>query len=75
MISYEELDAFGLLKRFVKGWIVRANQVGVDELAALSSQELVDMLGDHLLLCTSQFGRLRSSETKCSILELPLTNP
>jgi hypothetical protein len=28
-----------------------------------------------LLLCTSQFGKLRSSETKCSILELPLTNP
>lgn len=48
MISYEDLDAIGLLKRFLKGRIVRANQVGVDEFAALSPQQLVDFLGHHL---------------------------
>lgn len=30
MISYEDLGVFGLLKRFAKGRIVRANEVGVD---------------------------------------------
>jgi uncharacterized protein (TIGR03083 family) len=32
MISYEDLDTFGLMKRFAKGYVVRANQVGVDEI-------------------------------------------
>jgi len=31
MISYEELSPFGLAKRFAKGWVVRANEVGVEE--------------------------------------------
>lgn len=31
MISYEELGTTGLIKRFAKGWIVRANEVGVEE--------------------------------------------
>ena len=48
MISYEELDTVGLLKRFVKGRIVRANQVGVDEFAALSPQQLLEFLRNHL---------------------------
>jgi len=48
MISYEELGALGLLKRFAKGWIVRANQVGVDEFATLSPQQLLEFLRDHL---------------------------
>jgi uncharacterized protein (TIGR03083 family) len=48
MISYEELGPKGLLKRFAKGWIVRANQVGVDEFAALSRQQLLEFLGNHL---------------------------
>jgi uncharacterized protein (TIGR03083 family) len=48
MISYEELGPKGLLKRFAKGWIVRANQVGVDEFAALSPQQLLEFLGNHL---------------------------
>ena len=30
VISYEELGVLGLAKRFVKGRIVRANEVGVD---------------------------------------------
>lgn len=48
MISYEELGVLGLIKRFTKGRIVRANEVGVDEFAALSPQELVEFLNDHL---------------------------
>lgn len=48
VISYEELGALGLLKRFAKGRIVRANQVGVDEFAALTPQQLLDFLRDHL---------------------------
>ena len=48
MISYEELGAMGLLKRFAKGRIVRANEVGVDEFAALSPQQLLEFLRNHL---------------------------
>jgi uncharacterized protein (TIGR03083 family) len=48
VISYEELGTLGLLKRFAKGWIVRANQVGVDEFAALSPQQLLEFLRNHL---------------------------
>jgi uncharacterized protein (TIGR03083 family) len=48
VISYEELGAPGLLKRFAKGWIVRANQVGVDEFAALSPEQLLEFLRNHL---------------------------
>jgi uncharacterized protein (TIGR03083 family) len=48
MISYEELGTLGLLKRFTKGWIVRANQVGVDEFATLSPQQLLEFLRTHL---------------------------
>lgn len=48
VISYEELGPLGLLRRFAKGWIVRANQVGVDEFAALSPSQLLDFLRAHL---------------------------
>jgi uncharacterized protein (TIGR03083 family) len=48
MISYEGLDTLGLLRRFVKGRIVRANQVGVDEFAALTPEQLIAFLGDHI---------------------------
>ncbi|OCB21243.1 DinB family protein [Mycobacterium malmoense] len=48
MVSYEELGTLGLLKRFAKGWIVRANQVGVDEFAGRSAQQLLDFLRAHL---------------------------
>ncbi len=47
-ISYEELGLVGLLKRFAKGRIVRANEVGVAEFAALSPHQLLEFLGDHL---------------------------
>ncbi len=48
VVSYEELGAVGLLRRFVKGRIVRANQVGVDEFAALTPQQLLEFLRLHL---------------------------
>lgn len=48
VVSYDELDKLGLLKRFAKGWVVRANQVGVDEFAPLSTQQLLAFLRSHL---------------------------
>lgn len=48
VISYEELSLLGLLKRFAKGRVVRANEVGVAAYSSLSPQELVDFLGRHL---------------------------
>lgn len=48
VISYEELGKLGLLKRFAKGWVVRANQVGVDELRPLSPAQLLDVFTGHL---------------------------
>ncbi|MBW0014705.1 maleylpyruvate isomerase family mycothiol-dependent enzyme [Mycobacterium sp.] len=48
MVSYEELGVRGLLRRFAKGWVVRANQVGVDEFADLTPQQLLAFLRDHL---------------------------
>jgi uncharacterized protein (TIGR03083 family) len=48
VISYEDLGAAGLLKRFARGWVVRANQVGVDEFSALSPEQLLEFLHDHL---------------------------
>ena len=48
VISYEELGVGGLIKRFAKGRVVRANQVGVDEYSRLSPVQLVEFLGAHL---------------------------
>jgi uncharacterized protein (TIGR03083 family) len=48
MISYEELGTRGLLTRFAKGRIVRANEVGVDEFAPLTPQQLIEFLRNHL---------------------------
>jgi uncharacterized protein (TIGR03083 family) len=48
MLSYEELSPLGLVKRFAKGGVVRANEVGVAEFASMSPQELMDFLGRHL---------------------------
>ena len=48
MLSYEELSPLGLMKRFAKGRVVRANEVGVAEFAPMSPQELMDFLGQHL---------------------------
>lgn len=48
VVSYEELTKLGLLKRFVKGRFVHANQIGVDEFAPLSPQQLLQFLDNHL---------------------------
>lgn len=48
MVSYEELNIIGLVKRFIKGRIVRANEVGVKEFAPMSPQELLQFLEAHL---------------------------
>jgi uncharacterized protein (TIGR03083 family) len=48
MLSYEELSPLGLVKRFAKGRVVRANEVGVAEFAPMSPQELKDFLSRHL---------------------------
>jgi uncharacterized protein (TIGR03083 family) len=48
IISYEELGVVDLVSRFVKGRIVHANQVGVDEYARLSTDQLLDFLNRHL---------------------------
>lgn len=48
VISYEELEWAGLLRRFAKGRVVRANQVGVDEYSTLAPDQLVDFLRGHL---------------------------
>lgn len=48
VISYEELGVLGLLKRFAKGRLVRANQVGVDDFAGLTPEQLLDFLRAHL---------------------------
>jgi uncharacterized protein (TIGR03083 family) len=48
VISYDELSAAGLVGRFAKGRIVRANQVGVDEYASMCPPELLEFLRTHL---------------------------
>lgn len=48
VVSYEELGPLGLVRRFAKGRVVRANQVGVDEYSALSAPQLLAFLRDHL---------------------------
>lgn len=36
------------MKRFAKGWVVHANDVGVEEFALMCPQELMEFLGRHL---------------------------
>ncbi|WP_135453177.1 maleylpyruvate isomerase family mycothiol-dependent enzyme [Mycobacterium sp. DL99] len=48
VISYEDLGPAGLLKRFAKGRIVRANEVGVAEYSTMSTDELLEFLNQHL---------------------------
>ena len=48
VVSYEELSTFGLLQRFVRGRIVHANEVGVQDFAACSPGQLIDFLEAHL---------------------------
>jgi uncharacterized protein (TIGR03083 family) len=48
VISYEELNFIGLVRRFAKGWVMRANEVGVKEFSPMSPDELLDFLRRHL---------------------------
>ncbi|WP_319455021.1 MULTISPECIES: maleylpyruvate isomerase family mycothiol-dependent enzyme [unclassified Mycobacterium] len=48
VVSYEELSPFGLVKRFAKGRVVRANEVGVREFAPMSPEDLLEFLRRHL---------------------------
>lgn len=48
VVSYEELTAFGLMKRIAKGRVVNANDVGVQEFSPMSPEELKGFLGRHL---------------------------
>ncbi len=47
MFSYEDLGKFGLLKRFVKGRVIHANQVGVDLFAKCTTDELLTFVRSH----------------------------
>jgi uncharacterized protein (TIGR03083 family) len=42
------LTFIGLVKRFAKGWIVHANEVGVKEFSPMSPDELLDFMRRHL---------------------------
>ncbi|SHW21377.1 DinB family protein [Mycobacteroides abscessus subsp. abscessus] len=48
VVSYEELSVLGLLQRFIRGRIVRANEVGVHDFATYSPAQLMDFLEAHL---------------------------
>jgi uncharacterized protein (TIGR03083 family) len=48
VISYEELDVVGLIKRFAKGRVIRANEVGVEDYSHRTPDQLVAFLETHL---------------------------
>jgi uncharacterized protein (TIGR03083 family) len=48
MISYDDLSPAGLARRFVKGRLLRANQVGVDEFASHTPDQLLELFTTHL---------------------------
>lgn len=48
VISYDSLDALGLVRRFAKGRLVKANQLGVDEMRGLSTAEPLETFRAHI---------------------------
>jgi uncharacterized protein (TIGR03083 family) len=58
MVSYEDLSKWGVAKRLIKGRFVNSNQIGVDEFAGLTPEQLMDFLNHHLVPrgLTSGFG-------------------
>jgi uncharacterized protein (TIGR03083 family) len=48
MFSYEELDAVGLVRRFVKGRVIWANEAGVADFGALGPEQLLAFVRGHL---------------------------
>ncbi|WP_396925530.1 maleylpyruvate isomerase family mycothiol-dependent enzyme [Mycolicibacterium sp.] len=49
VVSYEELSTWGVATRLIKGGFVNSNQIGVDEYAGLSPEQLLDILNAHLV--------------------------
>ncbi|GAA1866746.1 maleylpyruvate isomerase family mycothiol-dependent enzyme [Paeniglutamicibacter psychrophenolicus] len=47
VVSYDDLGAMGLLRRFAKGRVVHANQVGVDAMKDATAAELLANLRAH----------------------------
>lgn len=47
VISYEELGTVGLARRFVRGRVVNANQVGVEEYSTPTPAQLLEFLRAH----------------------------
>ena len=61
VMSFDGVTLLGMLGRAVRGRIVHINQVGVDELASLSTEQLLDKLRAQLRpqgLATTFGGRL-----------------
>src|SRR4051812_26892523 len=61
VMSFDSVGAVGMLRRAVQARFVHVNQVGVDELASLSTEELLHRLRAHLRpqrLATTYGGRL-----------------
>ena len=61
VMSFDDVSLFGILRRVIRGRIIYANQVAVDELASLSTEQLLDRLRARLRpqgLATTFGGRL-----------------
>ncbi|RUP31286.1 MAG: maleylpyruvate isomerase family mycothiol-dependent enzyme [Mycolicibacterium sp.] len=61
VMSFDEVGLLGMLRRAVRGRIIHVNQMGVDELAALTTEQLLRRLRAHLRpqrLATTLGGRL-----------------
>ena len=61
VMSFDSVNLVGMLRRAIRGRIVHVNQVGVDELASLSTEQLLERLRAHLRpqgLATTFGGRL-----------------
>lgn len=61
VMSFDEVDLLGMFRRAIRGRIVHVNQVGVDELATLTTAQLLRRLRAHLRpqgLATTFGGRL-----------------
>ena len=61
VMSFDGVTLVGMLRRAVRGRLIHINQVGVDELASLSTEQLLDRLRGHLRpqgLATTFGGRL-----------------
>ena len=61
VMSFDEVNLLGMFRRAIRGRIVHVNQVGVDELACLTTEQLLRRLRTHLRpqgLATTFGGRL-----------------